>query len=588
MKNEIGRKITSLTLMTIMFAGGFTFAIPGALPDAYAQSNANLFVSAENSQFDNYMAGPMVIEVTVIDPDISDTDQGKGEPDVKVNGNTIRMAQATDGNWYGYFADRTQALIADSTQPFTATPGFGLNFGAGCTAVSASAVNFAAGGASLSFSETVGVFLNRVTTGDTAGVLSTCSGAPAGPALMHVVRENKTLNPLDTATIKPGQIDVGANVWPFIQLYDLVPTGDVVVQYNRGGGVQSTTLTFDTVDQFAGLDLDRTKYPLKSQIMLTMTDLQLNIDPTDEDSWTWAANVTNSSTIYQLYDENGIRDADGTVGAVDIQPFQVGMMFEDNGIFLLDPDAQDENVGNDGTFVATIVDNDDSVVFPVRSQNPLVVSTGGSDGVGTGAALGKENLPMTFTELAPITGIFSNYDNSNQANLIITDNATRGTSAVVDYNETPQSIVVGFDYASIDIQPIDDEWNSGEEIPITLVDGDANLNTRVDEDLDLFNTVDVPLIPSLATGDPFTLGENGTGADTIRVAIYGFESNLCGSTLNGCGLDGVYRTASITTASTPEGGNITATTDVQAFSLRADLVFNNTRMSGCFFLISDW
>ena len=41
----------------------------------------------------------------------------------------------------------------------------------------------------------------------------------------------------------------------------LNPTGNVVVQYNKGGGVQSTTLTFDTVDQFAGAELDRTVYP---------------------------------------------------------------------------------------------------------------------------------------------------------------------------------------------------------------------------------------------------------------------------------------------------------------------------------------
>ena len=84
MNNEIGRKITSLTLMTIMVAGGLTFAVPGVMP-AHA-ANANLFVSAENSQFDNYMSGPQVIEVVVIDSDINDTDEAKGEPDVTVNG----------------------------------------------------------------------------------------------------------------------------------------------------------------------------------------------------------------------------------------------------------------------------------------------------------------------------------------------------------------------------------------------------------------------------------------------------------------------------------------------------------------------
>ena len=110
MNNELGRKITSLTLMTIMVAGGMTFAAPGFMPVAHA-ANANLFVSAENSQFDNYMSGPQVIEVVVIDSDIVDTDQSKGEPDVTINGKKLRMAQAVDGNWYGYFADRTQAQI---------------------------------------------------------------------------------------------------------------------------------------------------------------------------------------------------------------------------------------------------------------------------------------------------------------------------------------------------------------------------------------------------------------------------------------------------------------------------------------------
>ena len=70
---------------------------PLEIPEAYA-ANANLFVSAENSQFDNYMSGPQVIEVVVIDSDINDTDEAKGEPDVTVNGKIMRMVQAVDGN----------------------------------------------------------------------------------------------------------------------------------------------------------------------------------------------------------------------------------------------------------------------------------------------------------------------------------------------------------------------------------------------------------------------------------------------------------------------------------------------------------
>jgi hypothetical protein len=51
--------IIIFVLASVIFILGFT-------PDSFA-ANANLFVSAENSQFDNYMSGPQVIEVVVID-----------------------------------------------------------------------------------------------------------------------------------------------------------------------------------------------------------------------------------------------------------------------------------------------------------------------------------------------------------------------------------------------------------------------------------------------------------------------------------------------------------------------------------------
>ncbi|MEX1151847.1 MAG: hypothetical protein WEB28_07220, partial [Nitrosopumilaceae archaeon] len=86
MNNEIGRKITSLTLMTIMIAGGMTFALPGAMPVAHAQANANLFVSVEESFKPDRFGGAMVVEVVVNDPALKDTDETESEPDVTVNG----------------------------------------------------------------------------------------------------------------------------------------------------------------------------------------------------------------------------------------------------------------------------------------------------------------------------------------------------------------------------------------------------------------------------------------------------------------------------------------------------------------------
>jgi len=82
--------------------------------NAEAATNSNLFVSAENSQFANHFSGSMVIEVVIRDPNLHDTGEGKGEPDVTLNGKSLRMVQATDGNWYAYFANVDKAKIADS------------------------------------------------------------------------------------------------------------------------------------------------------------------------------------------------------------------------------------------------------------------------------------------------------------------------------------------------------------------------------------------------------------------------------------------------------------------------------------------
>jgi hypothetical protein len=497
MNNEIGRKITSLTLMTIMLAAGFGFA-PSAIPQA-AAANANLFVSAENSQFQNYFAGPQVIEVVVIDSDIKDTDKGKGEPDVTVNGNKLRMVQATDGNWYGYFADRAQAQLADQTV-VGSTAGQGLDFGVFCSSTTGSLAT------GVSVTQTVGIAVPDPGFGGTQGTTPIGACVSAGGAYVdnqNVIRENKTANH-GSSTVPVGQIGINTKAWPFIQLYNFNPTGNVVVQYNKGGGVQSTTLKFDTVDQFAKLDLDRATYPRGAQVHATITDIQLNIDPTDEDSWTFQTNSTNKTTMYQVFDENGGAAGDGVAGgAIDISGSLGSLMFEDNGVLILNVDVQ-----KTGTNIVTIQDNADTQITynPTTSTLAQDAVTVGSVTTGRGTI---NTLPVTITESAPNTGIFGTYDESDVSNIKITDNAPRGKSASIDYNKKPKTILVGFGFASVDIKPKDVEWNSGEEIPVVITDSDANKNSRADEDLDLFNP-DVSLIPSLRIGNPFTLGANGT------------------------------------------------------------------------------
>ena len=504
MNNEIGRKITSLTLMTIMIAGGLAAAFPSVMPAAFA-ANANLFVSAENSQFDNYMSGPQVIEVVVIDADINDTNEAKGEPDVTVNGKILRMTQAVDGNWYGYFADKTMAQRADATSTNT---GVGLDFGSFCTAASTTL--------GISLTDTSGVAINSAAGSQGTAAPVACNAAFVADGSLHVVREAKQINTNDP---NPGNGQIGVNavagIWPFIQLYSLNPTGNVVIQYNKGGGAQTTTLTFDSVDQFAGAELDRATYTTGAQVMATITDLWLNIDPTDEDSWTFGTTGTGSkaqaSVNYQVFDENGNQDGD-LVGPDNIINALGGLMCEDNCVLITNADVQNKGA------VITLQDNDDSEIRATfGTSNPQLPGDWQTLG---GNIAGK--VPITVTEQGPNSGVFGSYDESDTSNIVITSGAKRGTSASIDYNESPKTILVGFSFGSVNIQPTDSEWSSGEEIPVTIVDADANKNSRADEDLD-FNDPNVTIIPSLRTGSPATLegltnaGIAWTGAGALTV-----------------------------------------------------------------------
>ena len=74
MKNELGRKITSLTLMTIMFAGGMTLAAPAFAPEALAQERL-MYVSCENEAFENTFGGPQICEIIISDPARDETDE---------------------------------------------------------------------------------------------------------------------------------------------------------------------------------------------------------------------------------------------------------------------------------------------------------------------------------------------------------------------------------------------------------------------------------------------------------------------------------------------------------------------------------
>jgi hypothetical protein len=558
-----------------MLAAGFSAFAPSTMPEA-AAANANLFVSAENSQFQNYFSGPMVIEVVIIDSTISDTDEAKGEPDVTVNGNKLRMVQATDGNWYAYFADRTQAQRADQTLVtgslgLTGANATGLDFGELCDESSGSGL------LGISLAQTVGFAVATNVEGGVNGTTdintATCTAffdvPDAGSGirnLNNVVRENKTVN----TGVQFGQLPIngtaGVRAWPIIQLYDFTVSGNVVVQYNKGGGVQSTTLTFDTVEGFIGEQLDRSSYPLGADVHYTITDVGLNIDPTDEDSWSFQSISGNQTTHYQVFDENGIQQPPATGlqirgSVIDITTSLSDLMVEDGFQILLNTDTQSV-----GTPIVTILDNANVAYTGTTAATAAIANTGPG-------YLGATEQPITLTELAPNTGIFSTYDESDQSQIQVTTTTSpsiRGKSATITYDD-PITILVGFGFGTIDIQAPTGEWNSGEEIPVVVTDSDANKNSRADEDLDLFDGA-VSLIPALSTGDPFTIGEGGVEGSTVaQVLLTNFTLNpeVAGPS-TGFGIFNFTAGNSLYPAAN-------ATVTVQRFSERAVLTFNDTQ-----------
>ncbi len=196
--------MTNFTLM--MVVGALALLPLGAMAGAYA-STENLFVSAENDEFDNSFAGPMVIEIMVNDPDLEDVDQAEGEPDVTVNGATLTMVQASDGNWYAYIAERDMAIAADAQSQVNGT---GLDFGVGCTVASLDEITSLGG----RYSDTDGVYFNAATDGTIVGGLGDCTeitsvidGQEANTRNINVVREAKNPSGGGVALSRSGSLD---------------------------------------------------------------------------------------------------------------------------------------------------------------------------------------------------------------------------------------------------------------------------------------------------------------------------------------------------------------------------------------------
>jgi len=379
-----------------MLAGGMVVAAPSMVPTAAAAGS--LYVSAENAQFGNTFGGAQIIEVVVLDSNRSLTNEGQGEPTVKVYEQILRMAQGLDGNWYGYFGDKTTVKAAD----FAVN---NLNFGNNLS-------------------------LDQITMGNTTG--NFFQGAGAGVVSNPPTLSNFNSSDASSAVkVGAGQIGVDKNEWPIIQTFDLtIETFDVV--YEQAGADEVVTLNFNSadLDDYASVELDRNSATPGSQIHLTITDNQLNIDPTAKDVVIFYVGTSGSE---------GVSFTDGSTYTTAIYK-QYDNSFSDNGKLLIN-----NNTNSAGTVVLT----NDATLDDVAADNYMV-----------------------FFEGAENSGVFFNTDDDDDSSLEVNTLAKRGTTATFDYNDSAQSFTVANDFGTIDMveSSVGDEWNSGEALDVTLVD----------------------------------------------------------------------------------------------------------------------
>jgi len=528
-------------MLTWSAAMGFSGSF---MPEAEA-ANQYLWVSVEDSGNNNFYGG-QVLEIVVTDPAINRLDEAYGMPDVTIDGKKVIMAQGVDGSWYAYIADGTYATGIDSNYA-EVEDGRGADYGRWCknntpleygpsdssvaslvpsesrgVALPFQLANFSATGTAIggvktnigaatqdSYTKGTGIttecgsshafggvpytYLNasshsHIGAQSASGSTALATGVNASDqAINNVVREARALSN-GTTTDYYGNIALGPNLWPFIQLYDFTRYQTYDLVYERGGADETIALTYDRPG--SGISFDKEHYGLTHEVGVTITNNEFNIDPTDEDSWTFGTLPTNATVFYQLFDENGADDSERTAGVTKFtQATAQSTWAFDTGVLKIDVNGPEDA----STDVLHFQDNGDQVVQC-------------SSGLCGSNSVSQASQAVTFTETGANTGVFTNWDDGLVTNMFINKVADRGTQATFSWDDVEYSVLHMPYWGTIEYKTdgntgfttgvdIGAEWNSGELVEILLDDGDMNIDSRSQEQMTVgANTTIVPAV----------------------------------------------------------------------------------------------
>jgi hypothetical protein len=344
-----------------------------------------------------------------------------------------------------------------------------------------------------------------------------------------------------------GNIALGDSTtqWPVVQVYDLT-AGSAEIVLEKPGADETVLLDYSSMEDFASISIDRMSATPGSEVHLTITDYQLNIDPTSTGTLTFGI-------------AGKVMQGDGTsTTALGLMDLNTPNGCDTNCAFILTDDVN-------GTDILT----QDATADDATSVTDLYV----------------------FTETAANSGVWVNTDDNDDASINISTSATRGLTATINYNDSAVSYSVANFTGSIDLDEssVGDEWNSGESMSISLTDNDLNTNSASEQTIDFSSTN----IPTIVTGSPVSATEANaarvlavTDDDTVLSAITGtliaalegtevrssVDVSDCddatGWTLTRTSDAAVYAT-STSTSSVVVGttGNVPATTDTLSLSV---------------------
>ena len=537
-KNANLRKLTSIALMTIMVAGGLTFAIPGMEPAEAAQisSNPNLKVSAEGQNADNAIASTNIIEIIVSDGDVNASDDSVL---VTVDGDPITMTFFS-GAWYAYIADDDiQSAGLTATSP-TSTP----------AEIDALVKDAPIDGAAVAAADTT----DDIETATLVQLIDLDDGefdiVYEKPANAQTVtldlddpdsgvsldRTNYSQGTDVIATIDDQALNVDptdTDTWFFTTGGDPAyvrttsePDADpvttnvdgigqrAIAEETRDGDIAKARAVYaEATDDPEGVlgkaiakalaDLNEVKALVAAlPSLLTYTAAELTRETERR-----ATVLTEAQTVYEAIAGSGLRDDDNP-----------GTNYKGTALI------EYERVTGDGeTSPATVRDAEIERVTGVYTNTEFTAMPTGISGfetfditdaydllecVSPNCADIDGNTWVKFTETDSNESSFNNSPD-DESNVRTQPDAQRGVSFSIEYDNTATS---GVEYSTTNIV-IDagDEWNSGEEINITLTDSDANTNSLDANDLSVANAGQ--MLPIIEFGEPFTL----LGIDGIMV-----------------------------------------------------------------------